>query len=69
MREPRTDEEWKEAADLALYWWRFDRARYFGIIKGGPEVDREWCREILLRASVRGQTPEARDLEKALFGG
>lgn len=69
MPEPRTDEEWKEAAEEAWFWWRFSRAQRYGLVKGGPAVDEEQCRETLLRAQTRGINPETRDLEKVLFGG
>jgi hypothetical protein len=69
MFEPRTEEEWAEAADLALFFWRIHRGGHWGLIQGGPVIDEERCREILLRAETRGITPEAKDLERALFGG
>lgn len=72
MREPRTDEEWKEAADIANVALLIDSARQYGLITGAPPVNVARCEEIISRAKRRGITltaVEDLDLRQALFGG
>lgn len=46
-REPKTREEWQEAADAAEGALALDAARKFGLVTGGPVVDVERCTAIL----------------------
>lgn len=64
---PRTREEWQEAADAAHVLLTVDAARQYGLIEGGPEIDQERCVEILRLAKRRRITP-AKDCIERAFG-
>jgi len=65
-RNPRTREEWQEAADAAHVLLAIDAARQYGLIEGGPECDQERCVEILRKANRRGITPRDDSIERVL---
>lgn len=55
--DPKTPEEWQDAANGASYWLAVDAARKYGLLTGGPDVDVARCEEILARAALWGITP------------
>lgn len=57
--DPQTPEEWQTAVDTADAWLCIDDARSYGLIQGGPEVDRGRCAEVLDRGSALGYRPHA----------
>ena len=57
MRDPKTLEEWQEAADAANFLLELESCRMFGLIEGGPEVNLARCESILNRAAKRGIAP------------
>ena len=57
MKNPQTEAEWQEAANLAKFLQLVDSARAYGLIEGGPQVNAERCEEILRRASSKGVHP------------
>ena len=64
-RDPRTREEWQEAADAAHVLLTIDAARQYGLIEGGPEIDLGRCVEILRKARRQGITPAVDCIERA----
>ncbi len=67
-RNPRTREEWQEAADAAHVLLTIDAARQYGLIEGGPECNQKRCVEILRLAKRRGIAPRKDCIERALGG-
>ena len=59
---PRTREEWQEAANAAYFLLLVDAAREYGMTTGGPEVKIERCNWILAEARKRGITPAKDDV-------
>jgi hypothetical protein len=57
FKDPTTDDEWQEAADLAHLWLALDAARAYGLIVGGPRVNIDRCNALLARAAERGVAP------------
>ena len=55
--DPTTFEEWQDAANAAEAWLRFDSAKKYGLISGGPDVDVDRCDDILKKAKRLGITP------------
>lgn len=68
--DPRTLEEWQEAADGAELALLIDSCRQYGLIEGGPEYDLERCDWILKEAKKRGivPAPHAELVKKSLVG-
>ena len=54
---PRTPEQWQEAADLAQGFLEIDACKQFGLLTGGPVVNIERCHRILKMARRRGVRP------------
>lgn len=52
-RDPRTAEEWQEAADAAEFMLLLDSCRQYGLITGGPEAKLERCEWVLAEAAKR----------------
>lgn len=64
-RDPKTPEEWQNAAADALL--KIDSARIYGLVTGGPEVDAHRCREIVSRAQeLHGIEPRENAVERYL---
>jgi len=57
MQDPKTPEEWQEAADAAHFLLLVDSARQYGLITGGPEANVDRCISILEQAKAQGITP------------
>jgi len=56
--DPKTPEEWQEAADLAHVYLLIDSARKYGLVMGGPKsIDVGRCEELLKKAKRRGIRP------------
>lgn len=49
-RDPKTPEEWQNAADAADALLKIDSARIHGLVTGGPEIDAERSWELFHRA-------------------
>lgn len=56
--EPRTREQWQEAADAAHACLALTAARQYGLIRGGPKVDEGRAFELLRRAALAGVYPD-----------
>jgi len=63
-REPRTREEWQEAADAAEGALALDSARKYGLVTGGPVVDVERCTALIDAARAGGITPAKDAIER-----
>lgn len=44
---PRTEDEWRIAVRAAAGLLLIDDARVFGLVAGGPDIDRDRCEEII----------------------
>ena len=53
-RDPRTTAEWKHAADLAYTLLVIEDCKMYGLVEGGPAIDRDRCFDITFRARQRG---------------
>ena len=49
--DPKTLEEWQNAADAADALLKLDAARMYGLVTGGPEVDADRCWDLIHRAA------------------
>lgn len=57
--DPQTPEQWKEAVTAAYAMVLLSDARdFYGLVSGGPPVNRERCIEILERGSELGYEPD-----------
>ena len=56
--EPHTDAEWHAAVDAAAFWLLIEDARAYGLVTGGPTVDRDRCELLLLAGRRRGIFPK-----------
>jgi hypothetical protein len=65
-RNPRNATEWQEAADAAHAVLVIDSARMYGLVTGGPGINRERCEWILEQARRRGIRPAKDAPEKFL---
>lgn len=54
MKNPKTVAEWREAALGAEAAIALDDCRMYGLLVGGPTVNRERCLSIIDRAKARG---------------
>lgn len=66
IRDPETDAEWQDAVDGAAFWLLVDDARLYGLITGGPVVDRARCFALLERGRARGLQPKPPKAYEAL---
>jgi hypothetical protein len=57
VRDPEGPVEWQQAVDAAHWWLRFDAARQYGLVDGGPAVDVDRCRDILALGAAGGYQP------------
>lgn len=57
FRDPRTPDEWQEAVNSAAFWLLVDDARLYGLVTGGPDVDRQRCLNILRWGEAKGYAP------------
>ena len=62
--DPRTSEEWQNAADAAYALLAIDAARQYGLVRGGPTVSVERCGELLERARREGIKPASDAVER-----
>jgi hypothetical protein len=67
-RDPKTNEDWQHAVDLAEFYLHLDSARKYGLVTGGPHVDVARCEEILHKGRRRGITPSPDAIERILDG-
>jgi hypothetical protein len=65
-QDPKTPEQWQEAADAAHVLLLVDSARWYGLIDGGPLVDVERCQSLLKQARSRGVTPALDAVQRLL---
>jgi hypothetical protein len=56
-QEPDTKGEWQDAVDAAFAVLVADRARQYGLVRGGPVANVARCREILGRGKKLGILP------------
>lgn len=63
--EPRSEEEWRAGARLAAGLLLIDDARLYGLITGGPVIDRERCVAFLDRAAEHGVEPDEQATQDA----
>lgn len=68
MHEPRTRDEWQEAADAADACLAIHAALAYGLITGGPEIDVDRCEQLLERARAKGIRPRPDALDRQLAG-
>lgn len=59
------DAELRDAADLAAGLLVIDDARLYGLMRGGPDIDRARCEAALAMAAERGYVPDAVQARKA----
>lgn len=64
IRDPQSLDEWQEAADAAYAMLLIDAARNFGIIVGGPQVNRERAEWILDEAAKLEIKPVSNVIDK-----
>lgn len=57
MRLPRTKAEWQEAVDGAEGALALDDCRMYGLVTGGPVVNRDRCTSILAMGAKKGFRP------------
>lgn len=57
-RNPRTPEEWQDAADMAHFLLCVDSARQYGLIETDIQPDIDRCEQILKQARKRGIEPK-----------
>jgi len=62
MKDPQTNEEWKEAANMAQFLLLLDSSRMYGLVQTDIEVNVDRCDEILKAAKERGIMPDPDDL-------
>jgi hypothetical protein len=60
-KEPKTEEEWQGAVDLADMHLKILDAKMYGIVEGGPEIDQARCLEVLARGRQRKTFPKWND--------
>jgi len=65
-RWPRTPREWRDAAACADVLLAVDAARQYGLVEGGPAIDRDRCLRLLARAKAHGIVPTMTDKTAAL---
>lgn len=53
-RNPTTPDEWQLVADFSAFCLAVENARLYGLIEGGPEINVDRCRDLLLMAQDRG---------------
>lgn len=61
MKEPQTNEEWKDAANAAEFLLLLDSSRMYGLVKTDIQVNVDRCDEIL-KAKEKGIVPDSIDL-------
>lgn len=59
MKDPQSDEEWKEAANAAQFLLLLDSARMYGLVKTDIQVDSDRCALILEEAKRKGIMPDS----------
>lgn len=52
--DPVTDQEWQQVVNNIEVLELIDSARSYGLIKGGPEINRERCDELMAKAREKG---------------
>ncbi len=60
----RSATEWQEAVDAAEGALALDDARVYGLVHGGPPVDRPACLDILADGKRRGFVPAPDAIER-----
>lgn len=68
MKDPQGPEEWQEAVDAAKGALVLDDCRLYGLITGGPVVNRDRCIEILEAGNKLGIVPAADAVERFARG-
>lgn len=66
MKDPKTYAEWQVAVDAAAGFIAIDDCRLYGLITGGPTVDRNRSLDILEKGKARGIRPSRPDQEIAI---
>lgn len=61
MRDPETNEEWKEAVNGAAFLLLLDSCRQYGLVETDVAVDVQRCEEILADGKARGFVPDPTD--------
>lgn len=59
-RDPESATEWQDAVNAARFYLLLDDARLYGLVTGGPVVNRDRCRDLLREGERRGWVPRAR---------
>jgi len=62
-RDPRTPAEWQEVVDGARAFLLLDDCRLYGLLTGGPKIDRDRCIELIERGRARGVVPQRDPIE------
>lgn len=60
-KDPQTPEEWQEAVNLADMHLKIEDAKLYGLVKGGPKVDKARCLSILDRGRRQKVHPKWTD--------
>jgi hypothetical protein len=60
--DPKSDDEWQEAVDLANFCLILDSCRQYGLLENVPDIDIARCEDLIRRGKQRGFEP--RDLLK-----
>jgi hypothetical protein len=58
-RDPATPEQWQVVVNLAQACLLLDDSRLYGLIQGGPDIDRARCLDILARGKAQGWVPRS----------
>lgn len=66
LREPTTPAEWIQIVTMAAAFVKFDAAKQYGLITGGPVVNVDRCRELLERGARDGWLPRDREVDEFL---
>lgn len=62
IRDPETPAEWQAAVNAAKALLALDDARLYGLVTGGPKVDRDRCVHILDAGLALGWVPREHDV-------
>jgi hypothetical protein len=66
MTDPHTPHEWRVAVVFAETLLRFESARLYGLITGGPTVAVARCEDILERGRRLGYVPTEAEITEAV---
>lgn len=59
--DPETPGEWQEAVNMAKFLLALDDCRMYGLIEGGPEINRDRAIDLLERGKKLGYDPAPLD--------